>query len=105
MSSIDSRKQEAGLLRALGSPSKIILGGVLIEFAIFGFISGLIAIIGAEFLVLSLQSLVFKNPVSPHYFYWLLSPVIGCIFVAGLGVACCRNVVTTPPAVVLREAT
>jgi putative ABC transport system permease protein len=104
MSSIDSRKQEAGLLRALGSPRKLILGGVLIEFAIFGFLSGLIAIIGAEFLVLSLQLFVFKNPVQPHYIYWLFSPLIGCLFVAGLGVISCRHVVTTPPAVVLREA-
>ena len=61
MSSIDSRKQEAGLLRALGSPQKLILGAVLIEFAVLGFISGLIAVVGAEFLVLSLQSFVFKN--------------------------------------------
>ncbi len=105
MSSIDSRKQEAGLLRALGSPRRLILGGVLIEFAIFGFLSGLIAIIGAEFLLFSLQLFVFKNPLQPHYIYWLFSPLIGCIFVAGLGVACCRHVVTTPPAVVLREAT
>lgn len=104
MSSIDSRKQEAGLLRALGSPRKLILGSVLIEFAIFGFLSGLIAIMGAEFLVLSLQLFVFKNPIQPHYIYWLLSPLIGCVFVAGLGVISCRHVVTTPPAVVLREA-
>lgn len=105
MSSIDSRKQEAGLLRALGSPRKLILGGVLIEFAIFGFLSGLIAVICAEFLVLSLQLFVFKNPIQPHYIYWLLSPLIGCVFVASLGVMSCRHVVTTPPAVVLREAT
>ncbi|MES2825458.1 MAG: FtsX-like permease family protein [Pseudomonadota bacterium] len=104
MSSIDSRKQEAGLLRALGSPRKLILGSVLIEFAIFGFLSGLIAIMGAEFLVLSLQLFVFKNPIQPHYIYWLLSPLIGSVFVAGLGVISCRHVVTTPPAVVLREA-
>ncbi len=104
MSSIDSRKQEAGLLRALGSPRKLILGSVLIEFAIFGFLSGLIAVIGAEFLVFSLQLFVFKNPIQPHYIYWLFSPLIGCIFVASLGVFSCRQVVTTPPAVVLREA-
>lgn len=105
MSSIDSRKQEAGLLRALGSPRKLILGGVVVEFALLGFISGLIAIISAEFLLFSLQSFVFKNPVQPHYGYWLVSPILGCFFVATLGVVCCRHVVTTPPAVVLREAT
>jgi putative ABC transport system permease protein len=105
MSSIESRKQEAGLLRALGSSRKLILGSVLIEFAVLGFISGFIAIIGTEFMLFSLQTFVFKNAIQPHYGYWLASPLIGSIFVAGLGVLCCRHVVTTPPAVVLREAT
>lgn len=105
MSSIDSRKQEAGLLRALGSSRQLILGSVLIEFAVLGFLAGLIAVMGAELLLLCLQSLVFKNPVQPHYIYWLASPLAGSAFVALLGVACCRHVVTTPPIVVLREAT
>jgi putative ABC transport system permease protein len=105
MSSADSRKQEAGLLRALGSSRKLILGGVLIEFAILGFLSGLIAVIGAEFLLVSLQAFVFKNPIRPHFGYWLVAPILGSSFVAALGVFSCRDVVTTPPAIVLRDAT
>jgi putative ABC transport system permease protein len=104
LSSIDSRKQEAGLLRALGSPRKLILGSVLIEFAILGLLSGFIAVVGAEFLLFSLQVFVFKNPIQPHYEYWLVAPLLGSIFVAALGLFCCRYVVTTPPAVVLRES-
>jgi putative ABC transport system permease protein len=104
LSSIESRKQEAGLLRALGSSRRLILGSVLIEFAILGLLAGLIAVVGAEFLLFGLQVLVFKNPIQPHYLYWLVSPLIGSIFVATLGLFCCRYVVSTPPAVVLREA-
>ena len=104
MGSLESRKQEAGLLRALGASRQLILGGVLIEFAIMGLLAGIVAILGAEFLVLSLQKYIFKLPLQPHYIYWLLSPVLGCIFVAALGLLGCRPVLTTPPATVLREA-
>lgn len=104
MSSIDDRKQEAGLLRALGSGRKLILGSVFTEFAVIGFLSGFIAIVGTEILLFSLQTFVLETPIQPHYVYWVASPVLGALFVSLLGVACCRHVVTTPPAVVLREA-
>ena len=104
MGSIESRKQEAGLLRALGSSRRLMMGSVLVEFAILGFLSGLIAIVGAESFLFALQHLVFKNEMQPHYPYWFVSPLIGMGFIATLGVVCCRSVVVTPPAVVLREA-
>lgn len=104
MGSLESRKQEAGLLRALGASRQLILGGVLIEFAIMGLLAGIVAILGAEFLLLSLQKYIFKIPLQPHFIYWLLSPIIGCAFVAALGLLGCRPVLTTPPAIVLREA-
>ena len=103
MGSIESRKQEAGLLRALGSSRRLMLGSVLVEFAILGFLSGLIAIVGAESFLFALQHLVFKNEMQPHYAYWFVSPLIGMGFIATLGVVCCRSVVVTPPAVVLRN--
>lgn len=104
MSSIDSRKQEAGLLRALGSPRQLVLGSICAEFFILGAIAGVIAIVGSEILLLSLQKFVLETPIQPHYLYWFLSPVAGSLLVTLLGYLCCRPVVTTPPAVVLREA-
>jgi len=104
ISSIDDRKQEAGLLRALGSSRRLILDSVFAEFAIIGFLSGFIAIVGTEVLLFSLQAFVLKTPIQPHYFYWITSPVLGAALVSLLGVVCCRHVVTTPPAVMLREA-
>ncbi len=103
-SSIDSRKQEAGLLRALGSPRKLILGSVWAEFSILGFLSGLIGVIGAEVLLWNLQYWVLDIPIKPHYLFWLLGPLLGAVIVGCLGAFSCRSVVTTPPAVVLREA-
>lgn len=104
MGSLESRKQEAGLLRALGASRQLIFGGVFIEFAIMGALAGVVAILGAEFLLLNLQTHVFKIPLQPHFMFWFLSPVLGCVFVAGLGLLGCRPVLTTPPAIVLREA-
>ncbi|RYY74812.1 MAG: FtsX-like permease family protein [Gammaproteobacteria bacterium] len=105
MSSIDSRKQEAGLLRALGSPQKLILGSVLVEFVVLGILAGLIAIFGAEALLFSMQKFVFNNPIKAHLIYWFIAPVGSAIFIGALGVICCRPVVSTPPMVVLRDAT
>lgn len=104
MGSLESRKQEAGLLRALGASRQLILGGVLIEFALMGLLAGIVAIMGAEILILSLQKYIFKIPLQPHFIYWLLSPIIGGAFVVTLGLIGCRTVLTTPPAIVLREA-
>lgn len=104
LGSIAARKQQAGLLRALGSPRRLIVGSICAEFAILGFLAGLIAIIGTEILLLSLQTFVLETPMQPHYIYWLISPLSGALFVSVLGYICCRHTVTTPPAVVLREA-
>lgn len=104
MGSIATRKQQAGLLRALGSPRRLIVGSICAEFAILGFLAGLIAIVGTEILLISLQTFVLETPIQPHYLFWLISPLSGALFVAALGYICCRHTVTTPPAVVLREA-
>lgn len=105
MGSIVVRKQQAGLLRALGSPRQLIVGSICAEFAILGFLAGLIAILGTEILLISLQTFVLETPIQPHYLFWVISPLSGALFVTGLGYLGCRRVVTTPPAIVLREAT
>lgn len=104
ISSVDNRKKEAGLLRALGSSRQLILGSILVEFAILGFLAGLIAIIGAEVLLLGLQVWVLDTPIQPHYLYWLISPVSGSLLLMLMGYFSCRRVVTTPPSIILREA-
>ncbi len=103
-SSIDSRRQEAGLLRALGSRRQLIVGSVWAEFSVLGLLAGTIAVMGAEILLLSLQRWVLETPIQPHYLFWILGPLLGALFVGTLGAVSCRSVVTTPPAVVLREA-
>jgi putative ABC transport system permease protein len=103
-SSIDNRKQENGLLRAFGSSKSLILGSVLVEFAVIGVLAGSVAIIASELILVALQTMVLNAPVRPHYWYWFLSPVASAILLAVLGCFACRHVVTTPPSTVLRGA-
>lgn len=103
-SSIDSRKQENGLLRAFGSSKSLILGSVLVEFAVIGALAGSVAIIASELILLALQTFVLNAPVQAHYLYWFLSPVLSAVLLAALGCFACRHVITTPPSCVLRGA-
>src|SRR5690606_13800926 len=92
MGSIAARRQQAGLLRALGSSRKLIVGSICAEFAILGFLAGIIAIIGTEILLISLQTFVLKTPIQPHYVFWVISPLSGALFVTLLGYLGCRRV-------------
>ncbi|MGH1486125.1 MAG: ABC transporter permease [Cellvibrionaceae bacterium] len=102
--SMGNRLQEAGVLRALGSSKKLILGSLLVEFSLLGLLAGLLAVFGAESLLLSLQYFVFNQSISPHYELWLIGPLSGAILIGFLGLMACRKVVVTPPSVVLRQA-
>ncbi|WP_049722238.1 ABC transporter permease [Gilvimarinus polysaccharolyticus] len=102
--SLESRKQEVGLLRTLGASRRLMLGSVLVEFGLLGLASGLIAVLASEVLLLGLQVFVFDVPVQPHYWYWLGSPLAGAVLVGLLGAFSCRRAVVTPPAIILREA-
>lgn len=101
--SMDSRLQEAGLLRALGSHRKLIVGSVLAEFSTLGCFAGLLAVVGSEVLLFGLQNWVLDTDVRPHFAIWLAGPLVGALLIGGLGVWSCRKVVTVAPGVVLRE--
>lgn len=101
--SMDYRMQEAGILRALGSTAKRILGSTFLEFFMLGILAGLIAVLGAEVLLMGLQHWVLKLPLQPHYWSWVLGPLFGGVLVASLGLWASRAAVSVPPAVVLRE--
>lgn len=101
--SMESRMQEAGLLRALGSPRRLVLGSVWAEFSAMGLIAGLIAVLGSEVLLLSVQHWVLETPLQPHFHLWIIGSLLGAVAIGALGLWSCRRVVTVPPATVLRE--
>ncbi len=101
--SVDSRLYEGAILRALGASRSLILGALVIEFAVLGLFSGVLATVGAEIAVYILQTQVLAMDYTPHPVLWLVGPVVAVLMIGGLGVWNCRRVVSTPPLLVLRE--
>jgi len=102
-SSVDSRMHESAILRALGARRRLLLGGLLIEFAVLGLCAGILAVVGAECSVYLLQTRVLDMSYSPNPELWPLGLAAGSLIIASLGVWSCRSVVSTSPLRVLRE--
>lgn len=103
-SSMDERRHEASLLRALGARRGLILGGIALEFLVCGLFAGVLAVLGSEVVLLGLQHWVLQMPLSLHPLLWLSGPLLGALCVAALGLISCYSVVTTSPLLVLRQA-
>ncbi|MGH1371068.1 MAG: ABC transporter permease [Cellvibrionaceae bacterium] len=100
---MDERKQETALLRALGSSRKRLLGSLWIEFSLLGGLAGVMAVFGAEVLLLSIQHWVLDMPLQAHFGLWVLGTLGAMLMIGTLGVFACRRVITTPPGLILRE--
>lgn len=101
--SVDGRMRESAILRALGAPRRLILGGLLIEFMAMGLFAGLLATVAAECSVFVLQTYVLDMQYAPSPWIWPLGVLAGMVLIGALGVYSCRSVVSTPPVAVLRE--
>lgn len=101
--SVDARMHESSILRALGARRRLVLGGLLIEFAAMGLFAGLLATVAAELSVYILQAQVMGMQYAPSPWVWPVGIVVGTVLIAGLGVFSCRKVVSSPPLAVLRE--
>ena len=101
--SVDARMHESSILRALGAPRRLILGGLLIEFAALGLFAGLLATVAAELSVAILQVWVMDMRYSPSPRVWPLGIGAGMVLIGSLGVFSCRKVVSSPPVALLRD--
>ncbi|ALO45219.1 ABC transporter permease [Pseudohongiella spirulinae] len=100
---LDERFRENAILRTLGAGRRLILNSLWIEFAFIGLLAGVIATVGAELSLYYLQTEVFQQDFSPHYWVWFVGPVAGTVIISLLGVNATRRVVKTSPLAVLRE--
>ena len=100
---MDERKQETALLRALGSSRSRLLGSLSIEFSMLGGLAGVMAVAGSEVLLMSIQYWVLDMPLQVHFGLWLWGTLGSMVLIGGLGVLSCRRVITTPPGLILRE--
>jgi putative ABC transport system permease protein len=100
---LQGRFQESAILRALGAGRGLVLGSLVLEFALLGLFAGLLATLGAEFAAAFVQTRLMDLPARIHPLVWFAGPLAGAAGAALLGVLMCRRVVDTPPVVVLRE--
>lgn len=99
----DQRMKEHALLRALGGTRRLIGGALAAEFAVLGAFAGIVAVIGAEVSVFSLETQVFDLGYTSRPWFWLVGPLFGAALISTVGVLATRRLVNTPPATVLRE--
>ena len=101
-SSRDERRFESAMLRTLGASRRIVVQGVLAEFAALGLIAGLVASIGASAAGYFVATRVLTLPYGFDPLVWILGPLGGASLVVLSGWLATRSVMGQPPLVTLR---
>jgi putative ABC transport system permease protein len=95
------RARETALLRTLGASSRVVLQGLLAEYAVLGLLAGSVAAIAAQVLAWVLAVQVFEIAYGPRPVLWVAGAVAGCGIVTLVGWLSLRGVLRTPPRQVL----
>ena len=103
-STIDERRFESALLRALGVRRRTVLSGVLTEFAALGFAAGLLASAGASILAAVVAIQLFELEYTFNLALWVAGLVGGIFVVCSSGFVAARGAINAPPVDVLRAA-
>jgi putative ABC transport system permease protein len=103
-STIDERRFESAILRALGARKRIVFAGVMAEFAALGAAAGLLASIGASILAAIVATRLFELPYEFNPMLWIAGVASGVIVVCASGFVAARGAVNAPPVDVLRAA-
>jgi putative ABC transport system permease protein len=103
-STIDERRFESALLRALGVRRRTVLSGVLTEFAALGFAAGILASAGASILAAVIAVRLFDLPYEFSPTLWVSGLAAGVVLVCTSGFVAARGAINAPPADVLRAA-
>lgn len=103
-STIDERRFESALLRALGARRRTVFAGVMAEFAALGFAAGLLASAGASILAAIVARQLFELPYEFNPLLWIVGLVAGVLVVCVSGYFAARGAVNAHPVDVLRAA-
>ncbi|MCE0844999.1 ABC transporter permease [Buttiauxella sp. A2-C1_F] len=79
------RHQELVVYRTLGAGKRLLRTTLWCEFAVLGFVSGLVAAIGAETALGVLQTRVFDFPWEPDWRLWVILPLTGAVLLSLCG--------------------
>lgn len=103
-STIDERRFESAMLRALGARRRTVFAGVMAEFAALGLAAGILASAGASVLAAVLAVQLFELPYEFSPVLWLVGLSAGVFVVSVSGFFAARSSINAPPADVLRAA-
>jgi putative ABC transport system permease protein len=101
-STIDERRFESAMLRALGARKRIVFAGVMAEFAALGAAAGVLASAGASILAAILAVQLFELPYSFNPFLWVVGVAAGLLVVCASGYFAARSAINSAPVDVLR---
>ncbi|EDY87650.1 conserved hypothetical protein [gamma proteobacterium HTCC5015] len=82
---LEARQREGALLRTLGAQQSLMVRSTLLEFALLGWIAGLLAVIAAEGALYALQYRLFEGDFRWHWPLSLSLPFISAALLALLG--------------------
>jgi len=103
-STIDERRFESAMLRALGARKRIVFAGVMAEFAALGVAAGVLAAAGASVLAWLVATRLFELPYEFNALIWIAGVAAGVFVVCASGFIAARSAVNAPPVDVLRAA-
>jgi len=103
-STIDERRFESAMLRALGARRRTVFAGVMAEFAALGAAAGVLASAGASILAAVVAVQLFELPYSFNPLIWLAGVGAGVLVVCISGFFAARGAINSAPVDVLRGA-
>ena len=103
-STIDERRFESAMLRALGARKRTVFAGVMAEFAALGAAAGILASAGASILAAIVAVQLFQLPYEFSPLVWIAGVSAGVVVVCASGFFAARGAVNAAPVDVLRGA-
>ena len=101
-STIDERRFESAMLRALGARRNTVFSGVMAEFGALGAAAGLLASAGASILAAVIADRLFNLPYTFDPLLWVIGLGAGILVVCASGLLAARSAVNAAPVDVLR---
>lgn len=103
-STIDERRFESAMLRALGARRRTVFAGVMAEFAALGAAAGILASAGASVLAAIVAVQLFQLPYEFNPVIWVAGVGAGIVVVCVSGFFAARGAVNAAPIDILRGA-
>ena len=103
-STIDERRFESAMLRALGARRRTVFAGVMAEFAALGAAAGVLASAGASILAAVVAVQLFELPYEFNPLIWIAGVGAGIVVVCLSGFFAARGAINARPVDILRGA-